>query len=67
MRGFSGAHGEQALPGGSEALDFRAASESFVSVRKLKRADLETLRLMVRVKDTLELDFYRCPYTKLFV
>ena len=32
----------------SEALDFRAASESFASVRKLKRADLETLRLMMK-------------------
>jgi predicted HTH transcriptional regulator len=40
---------EQALPEcDSEALDFRAASESFATVRKLKRADLETLRLMVR-------------------
>ncbi|HDL86236.1 MAG TPA: winged helix-turn-helix transcriptional regulator, partial [Candidatus Acetothermia bacterium] len=40
---------EQAMPEcDSEALDFRAASESFASVRKLKRADLETLRLMVK-------------------
>lgn len=30
----------------SEALDFRAASESFGPVRKLSRADLETLRLV---------------------
>jgi predicted HTH transcriptional regulator len=30
----------------SEALDFRAASESFTPVRKLTRADLETLRLL---------------------
>jgi predicted HTH transcriptional regulator len=30
----------------SEALDFRAASESFAPVRKLTRADLETLRLL---------------------
>ncbi len=31
---------------GSEALDFRAASESFAPVRKLRRQDLETLRLV---------------------
>ena len=38
---------EQAMPGlDSEALDFRAASESFAPLRKLKRADLETLRLV---------------------
>jgi predicted HTH transcriptional regulator len=37
---------EQAMPElDSEALDFRAASELFVPVRKLKRTDLETLRL----------------------
>lgn len=30
----------------SEAIDFRAASESFAPVRKLKRGDLETLRLL---------------------
>ncbi|MHB2024523.1 MAG: hypothetical protein ACYCO3_14550 [Mycobacteriales bacterium] len=30
----------------SEALDFRAASESFAAVRKLRRADLETLHLV---------------------
>jgi len=30
----------------SEAIDFRAASESFRSVRKLRRSDLETLRLL---------------------
>ena len=30
----------------SEAINFRAASESFAPVRKLKRADLETLRLL---------------------
>ncbi|MBI2314388.1 MAG: winged helix-turn-helix transcriptional regulator [Betaproteobacteria bacterium] len=41
------AYDEQAVPElDSEALDFRAASESFASVRKLKRADLETLRLL---------------------
>jgi predicted HTH transcriptional regulator len=40
---------EQAMPEcDSEALDFRVASESFAPVRRLKRTDLETLRLMVR-------------------
>jgi predicted HTH transcriptional regulator len=43
------AHDEQAMPElDSEALDFRAASESFAPVRKLTRSDLETLRLVVR-------------------
>ncbi|MBI3041822.1 MAG: putative DNA binding domain-containing protein [Betaproteobacteria bacterium] len=38
---------EQAMPElDSEALDFRAASELFAPVRKLKRADLDTLRLL---------------------
>ena len=38
---------EQAMPEfDSEAIDFRAASESFAPVRKLKRSDLETLRLV---------------------
>jgi predicted HTH transcriptional regulator len=38
---------EQPMPGlDSEALDFRAASESFAPVRKLARRDLETLRLV---------------------
>jgi len=38
---------EQAMPDlDSEALDFRAASESFAPLRKLKRSDLETLRLL---------------------
>ena len=38
---------EQPMPGlDSEALDFRAASESFTPVRRLGRADLETLRLV---------------------
>ena len=38
---------EQPMPGlDSEALDFRVASESFAPVRKLGRADLETLRLV---------------------
>ena len=32
----------------SEALDFRAASESFAPVRKLTRRNLETLRLLTR-------------------
>jgi len=45
----SEAFDEQAMPElDSEALDFQAASESFASVRKLKRADLETLRLLTR-------------------
>jgi len=30
----------------SEALDFRAASESFAPVRRLRRRNLETLRLL---------------------
>lgn len=43
------AYDEQAMPElDSEALDFRVASESFAPVRKLKRADLETLRLAVK-------------------
>ena len=33
-------------PFDSEAVDFRAASESFAPVRKLRRRDLETLRLV---------------------
>ncbi|HLA76139.1 MAG TPA: helix-turn-helix domain-containing protein [Vicinamibacteria bacterium] len=38
---------EQPLPElGSEDLDFRAASESFAPLRKLGRADIETLRLV---------------------
>ena len=38
---------EQPMPDlDSEALDFRAASESLAPVRKLRRADLETLRLL---------------------
>ncbi len=32
----------------SEAIDFRAASELFAPVRKLKREDLESLRLLTR-------------------
>jgi len=39
---------EQAMPElDSEALDFRAASECFAPARKLKKTDLETLRLLV--------------------
>ncbi len=38
---------EQPMPGlDSEDLDFRAASESFAPVRKLRQQDLETLRLV---------------------
>jgi len=38
---------EQPMPGlDSEALDFRAASESFAGIRRLVRRDLETLRLL---------------------
>ena len=41
------AYDEQAMPElDSEALDFRVASESFAEMRKLKRGDLETLRLV---------------------
>lgn len=40
---------EQPLPDlDSEALDFRAASESFAPLRKLTRHDLESLRLVAR-------------------
>lgn len=43
------AYDEQPMPDlDSEALDFRATSELFASVRKLKRADLDTLRLVTR-------------------
>jgi ATP-dependent DNA helicase RecG len=43
------AYDEQAMPDlDSEALDFRAASESFAPVRKLKPGDLETLRLLTQ-------------------
>lgn len=41
------AYDEQPMPGlDSEALDFRVASESFAPVRRLRRADLQTLRLV---------------------
>ena len=49
MRRFtrSEAYDEQAMPElDSEALDFRVASELFAPVRKLKRADMENLRLL---------------------
>ena len=40
---------EEPMPGlSAEAVDFRAASESFALVRKLRRQDLQTLRLLVR-------------------
>ncbi len=43
------AYDERAIPDlDSEALDFRAASESFAPLRRLKRKDLETLRLVTR-------------------
>ena len=49
LRRFARGEGfdEQPMPGlDSEALDFRAASESFAPFRKLGRRDLETLRLV---------------------
>jgi predicted HTH transcriptional regulator len=49
LRRFARGEGfdEQPMPGlDSEALDFRAASESFAPSRKLARRDLETLRLV---------------------
>ncbi len=49
MRRFAGGEtfDEQPMPElDSEALDFRAASESFAAIRHLRRADLETLRLV---------------------
>ena len=49
LRRFARGEGfdEQPMPGlDSEALDFRAASESFAPVRKFARRDLETLRLV---------------------
>ena len=40
---------EQPIVGlNSEAIDFRAASESFADVRRLKRSDLVTLRLVTK-------------------
>jgi len=49
LRRFARGEGfdEQPMPGlDSEALDFRAASESFAAFRKLARRDLESLRLL---------------------
>jgi ATP-dependent DNA helicase RecG len=49
LRRFARGEGfdEQPMPGlDSEALDFRAASESFAPFRTLARRDLETLRLL---------------------
>lgn len=44
--GASESFDEQAIPDlGSEAIDFRAASECFAPVRRLRRQDLRTLRL----------------------
>ncbi len=43
------AYDEQPMPDlDSEVMDFRAASELFESVRKLRRSDLESLRLVTR-------------------
>jgi ATP-dependent DNA helicase RecG len=43
------AYDEQPLPElNSEAIDFRVASELFAPVRKLKRADLDTLRIITK-------------------
>ncbi len=39
---------EQPMPElGAEAIDFRAASDCFATMRKLRRSDLETLRILV--------------------
>jgi len=49
LRRFSRGEGfdDQPLPGlGSEDLNFRAASESFATLRALQHRDLETLRLV---------------------
>jgi predicted HTH transcriptional regulator len=44
-----GAYDEQVMPDlDSEALDFRAASEQFQNVRRLKRTDLVTLRMLIK-------------------
>lgn len=51
LRRFARGEGfdEQPMPGlDSEALDFRAASESFAAFRRLARRDLETLRLVTK-------------------
>ncbi len=45
---------EQPMPDlDSEAIDFRAASESFADLRPLRRRDLETLRVVVRYQGRL--------------
>lgn len=45
------AYDEQPMPKlDSEALDFRAASESFAPVRRLRRSDLQTLRLVTTIR-----------------
>ncbi len=49
MRRFAGGetYDEQPLPNlDSEAIDFQTASESFEPIRKLRKADLETLKLV---------------------
>lgn len=47
--GRGAAYDEQPMPElDSEAIDFRLASESFAPIRKLRRTDLETLRLVTR-------------------
>lgn len=44
-----GTYDEQPMPAlSSEALDFRAASEQFRSVRRLRRSDLGTLKMVVK-------------------
>ena len=46
LRTVSESFDEQPMPGlDSEAIDFRAASESFAEFRRLRRRDLDTLRL----------------------
>jgi len=45
---------EQPMPdSNSEAIDFRAASESFSELRRLTRRDLETLRILTRYQGRL--------------
>ena len=47
--GRGDAYDEQPMPElGSEAIDFRVASESFAPIRKLRWTDLETLRMVTR-------------------
>ncbi len=50
MRRYAGgeSYDEQPMPDlNSEAIDFRAASESFAAVRSLRQSDLETLRVVI--------------------